>query len=181
MSTPLPATFVDLLRLWQVDPVGYADTVLSEAAALVETQIAAGESDPTLEALVVEGPESSRLGFGRLVVAVQEAHGIEAFTGITAQDEAVAAAVRQYQADRITPRELTYWVTRVVGLRGGVRTQVFLDLEQAYCARLADDDVSDIDQQVSAASEGFLAGDAPQAGQGESRRRGLRGLFSRRE
>jgi len=175
MVEPLPASFVDLLRLWRVDPVGHSDVVIDASRELAD----AGDGGEAVAALAADGPAASRAGLERLVTAVEAAAGVEPLSGTAAQDAAVGVMARRQLDQMVSARELTYWVTRVVGLRGGPRTQVFLDLEQDYCTRLGDDDVADLDARVAAEAERFLGGaDEPEAV--ERSGQGLRGWLSRR-
>jgi hypothetical protein len=165
-----PTPLADLLRLWQVDPNGHRELLLDAA----RTHVATADTVPAVEALATGGEDASRSGFARLVATCLEALGQEPLTGIDLQDSAVAAQARRQLAGAITPRELTYWVTSAVGLRGSARSQPFLTLEQEYCDRLADPDVSDLDDRVRVAAQTFLAGadESETAG-------GLRQLFAK--
>lgn len=137
-QTPDP-DLADLLHLWRVDPRGHGD----ELKAAFPDDVRGDESFAALD---------------RIVSDAEDRLGVERLTGVFAQDAAVAAMCRRVVEERLSPRELTYWVTRVVGWRGSVRTQPLLDLEQEYCGRpLSDDELDALDARVRTAAEVFLS------------------------
>lgn len=140
--TPDAQPLEDHVRIWQVDPLGHTDTLVRVAH---DTHVTAGLA--SLTALSEQGEVVSRTRLSALVSALAEELGMEPLTGAEAQEAAVAAMARRVVAGEISPRELTYWVTRVVGLRGGAGAHRFLSLEQDYCDRLGED-VSDLDATV---------------------------------
>ncbi|MFC6152438.1 hypothetical protein [Nocardioides yefusunii] len=174
MSTTWDPALVDLVHLWRVDPVGHTQPLLETAATLVT----AGTTSPALERLAAEGPDASRGGVHRMVTELQHEMGLGDITGEDAQQLALAAMTRRHITGHVTHRELTYWVTRVIGLRGGESGRIFLQLEQQYCDRLGEADVTDIDTRVhdeaTALAEGRRSPSAPPL------KKGLLGLLRRR-
>ncbi|MBE7324481.1 hypothetical protein IEQ44_07430 [Nocardioides sp. Y6] len=164
LTPELRQSLEDHLRIWRVDPVGHTETLVRLAR---RTSSVAGV--PSLTAVGEHGEEVSRAGFARLVGALEDALGLEALSGVEAQVAAVQGMVRRLLADEVSPRELTYWVTRVVGLRGGRDAQELMALEEEYCERLGQD-VTDLDARVRAAAE-RLADAGPEESRG--RRTGL--------
>ena len=160
VSEPAPeSALIDVLRLWRVDPRGHSD----ELAAALPQEVQGDESFATLQ---------------RIVEATEERLGLERLTGAAAQDAAVAAMCRRVVEDRLTPRELTYWVTRVIGWRGSARTQALLDFEQAYCdLPLTDEDVAALDGRVRTAARYFLV--EPEVDQVRTKRQRVRRFLRR--
>lgn len=158
----------DHVRIWQVDPVGHSEALVAAARGA-----AAVSELPALRRLAEEGAEGSRTRLADLVAATAEELELEPLAGATRQDAAVAAMARRLTAHEVTPRELTYWVTRVVGLRGGDGTRSFLTLEQEYCDRLGEE-VTDLDVRVREAAAIFVT-----AGETEPSHPGRLGLLAR--
>lgn len=174
MTDSWDPTLIDLVHLWRIDPVGHTDALLDTATTLHRH----GTTSPALERLVTDGPGASRGGVHRMVTELAAELGLHDITGEAAQEHALTAATRRFVGGDLTPRELTYWVTRVIGLRGGERGRVFLQLEQEYCDRLGESDLSDIDSRVAAEATALAEG-RPSLSAAPTRR-GLRGLFGRR-
>lgn len=153
------SALIDVLRLWRVDPRGHSD----ELAAALPEEVQGDESFATLE---------------RIVEATEDRLGLERLTAAAAQDAAVAAMCRRVVEDQLTSRELTYWVTRVVGWRGSSRTQALLDLEQAYCdLPLTDEEVAVLDERVRTAARDFLV--EPDVAEVRTKRQRVRRLLRR--
>lgn len=162
----------DHVRIWRVDPVGHTEALLAVARDAAPTS-----GLPSVRALADKGESCSRTRLAALVSEVAEEIDLAPATGLQAQDDAVEAMARRLLASEVTPRELTYWVTRVVGLRGGEGSRTFLSLEQEYCDRLGED-VADLDRRVREAAAAFVAtAGRPESG---SRRTGLLTRFLRR-
>lgn len=146
---------IDLLRLWRVDPRAHTE----ELAERFPDDVTGEESFSEL---------------GRTVTELEERLRVTPLEGTEAQDAAVAAMCRRLAAGHLTPREVTYWVTHVVGWRGSPRTQPLLALEQDYCAApLSDEEVAELDEQVRSAARDFLAGPATEVRPKQSRVRRL--------
>lgn len=146
----------DHVRIWQVDPVGHTDTLADVARSV------APESELPALAALRDADSMSRTRLAGLVADLADQLGLTALSGVVAQDVAVEAMARRLLADEVTPRELTYWVTRVVGLRGGPASQRFLALEQEYCDRLGEE-TADLDARVNGTAQDVVTagGDGP--------------------
>lgn len=149
------------MRVWQVDPVGHTETLLRVAREAYAAEDAPSEA---LRSLVEEGHDVSRARLGSLVQGLTEHLELEPLTGARAQEAAVAALARRMLAGDVTPRELTYWVTRVVGLRGGRGAQELMGLEQEYCERLGED-VPDLDERVRTVAGRLVDAGADETGE----------------
>lgn len=169
MDSDTSTLLTDAVRLAQVDPVG-------STAHLVEVVGAApraGVGDVLTVALdaVRDLDEDVSLGqIHRAVAALHDALQLDVVEGSALQEAAVAAQCRRHLAGELSARELTYWVWRVVGLRGSERTRPFMGFEDEY-TRYAGYDCTAIDADVTTAAATFL--EPP-----EIKRR--RGLFRRR-
>ena len=109
------------------------------------------------------------------VASVEAELALELLTGEQAQDAAVAAMCRRLLSGVVSPRELTYWVTRIVGWRGSIRTRPLLTLEDDYCdVPLTTAQELDLDDRVRTAAEAFLAGPATEPVSGGGLRAVLR-------
>lgn len=165
VSEPAPdAELVDVVRLWRVDPRAHVeDLVHAVNATLSEVEITGSESFKELDDVATR---------------LEESLGVESLTGSELQDAAVAGMCRRLESGDVTPRELTYWVTRVIGWRGSVRTQPLLDLEQEYCnLPLTDEEVTALDVRVRTAARDFLL--EPEAAEVRPKRGRVRRLLRR--
>ena len=162
------AELADALHVWRVDPRGQAEELVAAAARAV----ASGVDLPAVRALADATGDESYAVTKALVDDVAEAIEVPTLEGADLQDAAVATMVRRHLAGQVTARELTYWVTRVVGLRATARSHVFLSLEDEYCAYpWGEDELAALDARVTEAARDFLA--APE----EDGRGGLRALL----
>lgn len=157
----------DHVRIWQVDPVGHTDVLVAVAATVPPELVS-----PALDGLR-HADSVSRTRLAAMVTELANALDLVSLGGVAAQDAAVAAMARRLLADEVTPRELTYWVTRVVGLRGGLGAQRFLELEQEYCDRPGEGG-TDLDGRVRDAARDLLS----TASRGDADL-GRRGIFAR--
>lgn len=166
-----PNELADALQVWRVDPRGQADELVAAAVRAVE----AGVDPAAVRELAAATGEESYAATKALVDAVAEVLDVPRTEGADLQDAAVAVMARRHLDGRVSARELTYWVTRVVGLRATARSHVFLTLEDEYCAYpWGDDDLAALDARVGEAAQAFLA--APQVDQREN---GLRAALKR--
>lgn len=157
----------DLLRLCQVDPAWHRDELVEIAQQGARTDEGWG---PAVDDLAALGAAAGRVRFAELVQACVTDLGLDVLSGPELQDRAVAAQCRRLLDGRLTERELTYWVTRVVGLRGSSHVQTFLSFEDEY-TRFAAYDCSEIDRDVREAAEQFVEPVAPVRRRGLFRRR----------
>lgn len=160
----------DAVHTWRVDPRGQGGVLVAAASRAV----AAGSDLPAVRALADATGEESYAATKAFVDDVAGALGVPELTGADLQDAAVTAMARRHLAGRVSARELTYWVTRVVGLRATTRSHVFLTLEDEYTAYpWNDDELAGIDARVTAAARDFLTPPEPE------RSRGLKGALGR--
>ena len=149
------AELADALHVWRVDPRGQTEELLAAAARALES----GVDLPAVRALAEATGEESYAATSALVDDAAVALSVPTLEGADLQDAAVAAMVRRHLSGRVTPRELTYWVTRVVGLRATARAHVFLSLEDEYCAYpWGEEELAALDARVTEAAHAFLTG-----------------------
>lgn len=150
METSTPQPVVDAVRLATVDPVGSTAVLVQACRDHLDLTSCPGA------AALVEMDEDASLGvIHRKVSALADELGLEPLDGASAQEAAVAAQCRRHLEGTVTARELTYWVWRVVGLRGTERTRPFMSLEDEY-TQFAAYDCSAIDADVTTAAQAFL-------------------------
>lgn len=168
-TTPTP-DLVDALHVWRVDPRGQAD----ELVAAARRAAAAAPELVAVRTLAEAHGDESYAATLTLVEAVVAELGVPELDGAALQDAAVGGMARRHLAGRVTARELTYWVTRVVGLRATARAHVFLTLEDEYVSYpWGESELAALDARVTEAAEAFVAPepDLPGTGLGARLRR----------
>ena len=158
----------DAVTVWEVDPVGALDDLRRSAA----TWSTVSGSSVAAE-LAADDDETSRARIRTLALELRDELGLPQREGADLQDAAVAAMCRRHLAGGLTARELTYWIWRVVGLKGSERCRPFLKFEDEY-TRYAAYDCSAIDADVTTTAGDFVK---PRE---EKRRSGLAKFFRRR-
>lgn len=153
----------DAVRLALVDPVGSTGLLVRLSHEHAADLAGAAAS------LVELDEDASLARIHRSVTAMAAELGMDELTGSPAQEAAVAALCRRHLAGEVDAREVTYWVWRVIGLRGTERTRPFMALEDEY-TRYAAYDCSAIDADVTETARTFL----------EPPEQKRRGLFRRR-
>ena len=164
------AELADAVHAWRVDPRGQNEDLLAVASRALE----AGADVPAVRALADATGEESYAATKALVDDVASALDVPLLEGAGLQDAAVTTMARRHLAGRVTARELTYWVARVVGLRATARAHLFLTLEDEYTSYpWGEDELAALDARVTEAARAFLSG--PEADQGG----GFKGLLGR--
>ena len=150
MDSQALQALADAVRLWEVDPAGCTEHLVTTGAEWAEPSGSA-----SARALGQLDEDASRTRVRELALALRDELRLTQLEGSDVQDEAVAAMCRRHLAGEVSARELTYWIWRVVGLKGSERCRPFLQFEDEY-TRYAAYDCSAIDNDVTAAAEEFV-------------------------
>lgn len=155
VSRDARVTLADAVALWRLlEGAAASDVIEAATQALVE-----GLDSPTLRELAGASPKASWFDLNPVIEQTLEELGMSDLLRGSAQQAALGAVVRRFEAGTVSGRELARWAHLNIGHDGDPECQPFVVLDDMYdIAEYVGYTEEQLDGWTAEEAEAFLAG-----------------------